>query len=133
MTHALNDPILALYGIVDGPVGSLEHIAYEAAVARIVYVISGYAILGVMDASCGIVRGLGKTTTSTVISLLGACVFRTLWVYFIFSASPTLETVFISYPISWLITGGAQLLCAVVSLKKFIKKKKLAITSDATA
>lgn len=122
IVHAFHDPLLALYGIKDGAVGSLEHVAYQAAVDRIIYVMSLYFTIGVMDASCGIVRGLGKTTISTVISLLGACVFRTFWVMFVFSANPTLKTVFISYPISWVLTGGAQLICAIYFLKKKIRQ-----------
>ena len=121
------NPLLALYGIKDGVAGSLEHSAYDAAIKRITYVISFYVLIALMDTTCGVVRGLGKTTVSTVISLLGACVFRVLWVTFIFAASPTLETVFISYPISWTITGIAQLSCAVYFLKKKIKQTSLAV------
>ena len=122
--YVFRDPLLALYGIRDGAVGSIEHVAYDAGVKRIIYVILGYALLSVMDATSGIVKGLGQTNISTVNCLIGACVFRTVWIYTVFAAHPTLEIIFISYPISWFITGAAQLACAVIFLKKAIKRRE---------
>ena len=116
--------LLALYGVVDGAVGTLEHIAYTAANERIIYVMSLYFIIALLEANCGILRGLGKSTLSTIISLLGACAFRVLWVEFVFGAFPSLKTVYISYPISWLLTGGAELLFSIFFLNRLIKKQK---------
>jgi len=124
--HGFKAPLLALYGIRDGAVGTLEHVAYDAAVKRIVYVMSLYFLIGIMDTSCGVLRGLGKTFSSTIIPLLGACAFRIVWISFVFPLSPSLETIFISYPISWALTGGTQLACAIVFLKKAINRQKAA-------
>ena len=39
-----------------------------------------------------------------VVSILGACAFRIIWVMTIFAASPTMTTLMLSYPVSWALT-----------------------------
>lgn len=129
IVHAFHDPLLALYGIAPSQTSIIDQAAYEAGVTRIIYIMSAYAFCGLMDASCGVLRGLGKTFTSTIIPLLGACAFRIVWITFVFSASPTLETIFLSYPISWVLTGGAQLFFSIFFLRKAIKRQSAASLS----
>ena len=129
IVHAFHEPLLALYGIKASTTSVVDQVAYDAGVKRIVYIMAAYALCGIMDSSCGTLRGLGRTFSSTIIPLLGACVFRLCWILFVFSAFPTLETIFLSYPISWLFTGGAQLFFAVFFLKKAIRSQNAALTS----
>lgn len=122
----LRSPLLALYGVADAEVGTLEHIAYNSALMRMYYVFIPYCTIAFMEVGCGIVRGLGKSISSTIISLLGACAFRVIWILTAFKLSPTLETIYISYPISWLITGGVFFVYSVITLKKLIKMRESA-------
>ena len=39
-----------------------------------------------------------------IVSLLGACAFRILWVMTVFAAVPTMNCLMISYPVSWGLT-----------------------------
>lgn len=116
-------PLLSLYGVTDAQAGSLAHMAYETAVTRMLYLFIPYACISTQEVGCGIVRGLGKAISTTVISLLGACGFRVLWILTAFAVSPTLETIYISYPISWALTGAIYIVYSLVSLKKMIKKR----------
>ena len=75
-----------------------------------------------MDTGCGIVRGLGHSGASTIFSLIGACLLRIVWVSFVFRAYPTLEVVFLSYPISWILTATAQLTFGIIALKRLIRR-----------
>ena len=118
----LNEPLLALYDVVDGAEGSLEHIAYEAALTRMKYLFTTYFLIGFMDTGCGIVRGLGHSGASTIFSLIGACLLRIVWVSFVFRAYPTLEVVFLSYPISWILTATAQFTFGIIALKRLIRR-----------
>jgi len=113
-----------LYDVAPGASGSLEALAFEAAVTRMIYVMLPYPLLALMETGCGAVRGLGKSLSSTVISLLGACVFRVVWVFTVFHATPTLEVLYVSYPISWLLTALAQFLCAALALRHYIKTRR---------
>ena len=61
-----------------------------------------------------------------IISVFGACIFRIVWIYTIFAANPTLEILYLSYPISWIITPIAHAITLVITYRK--KCKKLAAT-----
>jgi Na+-driven multidrug efflux pump len=117
------DPLLSLYGIVDGAEGTLEHLAYNAAMSRMTFVIATYFIIAWQEAGCGVVRGLGKSMLSMIISLIGACGLRVAWIGLVFPLSQTLETIYISYPISWAITGIAQIACGVICINLLIKRQ----------
>ncbi len=101
----LRDPLLSLYGVHASVAGSLEAGAHAAAITRMYYVFLPYALLSLMEVGCGIVRGLGKAISSTVISLIGACAFRVIWISTIFRAVQTLEVIYICLPVSWGLTA----------------------------
>jgi len=125
-----NKPLLSFYGIKEGVSGSLERIAYDAGLTRITYMMIPYFTITYMEVGCGIIRGLGKSITSTIISLMGACLFRMVWIVTIFKEYPTLKTLFISYPISWVITGTIFLIVNIFNIKKLIKQRDLEIKKE---
>lgn len=120
----LREPLLALYDVVPGEVGTLEYIAFDAARLRMIYIYSFYFLLAFMETGCGVLRGLGRSISSTVISLLGACVFRVVWLTTVFRAIPTLDIIYLSYPISWALTALAQFLCVAFALRHLIKTRR---------
>ena len=119
----LRDPLLALYGIKASTAGSLEQIAYNTAIARMSFIFIPYVVISLMEVGCGIVRGLGKSISSTIISLLGACAFRVLWILLVFNNFPSLEVIYISYPISWVMTGTVFFIYSLTVLRKEIRKQ----------
>ena len=113
----LRDPLLAVYGVVDSS-EPLAHIAYEAAVTRMLCKWLAFVPYAIMHTSAGVLRGLGKSTTSAVISLVGTCAFRVLWIYTVFRTYGTLESIFLSYPISWVLTGAVALIAALAFIRR---------------
>ncbi len=120
----LKRPLLSLYGIVPGDAGSLERLGYEAAVIRFWWLSAPYFLCGLMEVCTGVLRGLGKSMTSTVISLIGACLLRVVWLWTVFPKSQTLETIFVSYPITWIVTNIAAFIVIQVSLRKILRAKR---------
>ena len=90
---------------------------------RLLYMGVSFFLCGMMDVMCGMLRGLGYSITPMIISMLGACGFRLLWIFTIFQIPifHKIEMLYISYPISWIITFAAQLICFVLAYRK-IKK-----------
>ena len=95
---------------------------------RMDYQFTFYTLLGLMEIITGVLRGLGYSFRPTVVTLLGACVFRVIWVFTIFPHFKTLQNLMISYPVSWLIVtsiNGFMLYCICrrmlknASLRKF--------------
>lgn len=98
--------------------------AIAAGMKRVNLTFSVYFLLGLMETGSGLLRGLGKSVTSTVVSLIGSCAFRVLWVYTAFAAMPTIEVLYLSYPISWAVTAVAHYTLGLLSLHKRIKRER---------
>lgn len=77
----------------------------EWGILRMKYMFPFYGICGIMDTASGGLRGLGYSATSTMISFLGACVFRVFWVLVILPDHHSMECLLISYPVSWFLTA----------------------------
>jgi Na+-driven multidrug efflux pump len=90
----------------------------EAAMVRFRLIVSGYFLCGFMDVCTGVLRGMGRAIVSTVISLIGACLMRMVWLWTVFPAKPTLEIIFVSYPISWVLTTAVSFVVIQILLKK---------------
>ena len=96
--------------------GNPEVIAYG--VLRLKIIGSAYFICGVMDTMVGALRGMGYSMVPMFVSLTGACAFRVIWIFTVFVMYRSLETLYISYPVSWIITAAAHVVCYVVIRKK---------------
>ena len=81
-----------------------------------------YFTCGIMDVFAGSVRGMGYSVMPMIISLIGACGLRIVWIYTIFKAHHTLTTLYISYPVTWVITICAYIVCYTICIKK-VKSK----------
>lgn len=82
-----------------------------------------YFTCGLMDCIVGAIRGMGYAVAPTIVSLLGACGLRILWIVTIF-AIPEYHTefmLFLSYPLSWTITFIVHFICFIVMRRKFPK------------
>ncbi|MGN0493177.1 MAG: MATE family efflux transporter [Acutalibacteraceae bacterium] len=119
----LRQPLLSLYGVVPGAEGSGEAIAYSTAVTRMLYMYPLYFLLAFMEVGSGILRGLGKSMTSTTVSLIGSCVFRIVWIFTAFAAHPTLGIIYVSYPISWGLTALIHFICCTAVRKKLLRRQ----------
>ena len=76
-----------------------------------------------MDVLCGSLRGLGYGILPMIVSLLGACGFRVLWIYTVFAAHHDLTILYVSYPISWALTASVHLLSFII-IRYFMEKKR---------
>ncbi len=78
---------------------------------RMAIIFPTYFLCGVMDVMVGSLRGMGFSIMPMTVSLLGACVFRIIWIMTIFAINHTPEFLYVSYPISWFITATVHLIC----------------------
>jgi len=75
-----------------------------AGMERQIIVCAPYFLCGMMDVMTGVLRGVGYSLLPMIVSILGACAFRILWVATVFAAMPSLACLMISYPVSWALT-----------------------------
>lgn len=104
-------PLLGLY--------TSKTAAIQYGLVRMKIIFSTYFLCGIMDVLVGCLRGLGRSILPMIVSLMGACGFRILWIFTVFKSHPTLETVYICYPISWVLTALVHLICLLPIIKKF--------------
>ncbi len=96
-----------------------------AGINRLSIVCAAYFLCGLMDVACGILRGMGRAIQPMIVSLLGSCVFRIVWVATVCPLYPDDITVlYISYPISWILTAGVHYIFCIYFYKKLIKRHR---------
>lgn len=94
----------------------------EAGLMRVYIVCGPYFLCGVMDVMTGALRGVGYSMLPMIISLMGACALRILWVATLFRLFPTIQCLMLSYPVSWLLTFLVLVACYFLILKKVLRQ-----------
>ena len=89
---------------------------------RLAIISTMYFICGLMDVMVGSIRGLGYAVMPMIVSLMGACAFRVVWIFTVFRIFHTQFSLYISYPISWTITFAVHLICFLAVRKKVFAK-----------
>jgi putative MATE family efflux protein len=74
-----------------------------------------YCLAGVMSVLPGIIRGYGSSLPPSIISLVGACGIRIVWVYTVFKAIPHMSVLFLVHPLTWLITNVALIINLIIT------------------
>ena len=81
----------------------------DAGQERLMLVLYVYWISAFMDGSSAASRGLGKSLMPVIITILGSCVFRVVWVYTVFAWFGTFRSLYLVYAFSWTITAIAEI------------------------
>lgn len=87
-------------------------------IIRMTFISVTYCLCGIMDVLVGVIRGMGYSVMPMLVSLLGVCAFRVVWIFLIFERIHTLPCLYASYPVSWILTSTVHLICLIVVLRK---------------
>ena len=100
--------------------------AIQYGLIRFNYIALPYFVCGLMDVSTGSLRGLGASFTPMLISILGVCGIRIMWIYTVFQIPKfhTPECLYISYLMSWLGTFIFQTIAFIIIYKKRVRADK---------
>ena len=109
-------PLLSIYS------SSSKVIA--AGMVRLKVVSVTYALCGMMDVMVGALRGIGYSIMPMIVSMIGACGLRLVWLATIFQIPKyhTVHMIYVSYPITWAITFFAHI-CCFIWAKRCVEKK----------
>jgi len=94
----------------------------KAGMSRLWIIFTTYYLCGMMDGMANSIRGIGHSLMPVISSLIGACLFRIIWLctVFLIPQFHTPTSIFITYPISWILTYAAN----IVFYNKYIKQIK---------
>ena len=117
LSYAFGRQLLGIY-ITDSP----EAINYG--MERLKFMLIPYFLCGIMDTTTGSMRGIGSSVIPMVITVVGVCVMRIVWIYTVFAMPQyhSFSGLFISYPISWLLTFIALFISFVIIIRRKEKK-----------
>ncbi|MBQ7936749.1 MAG: MATE family efflux transporter, partial [Clostridia bacterium] len=109
-------PLLSIY-IPNAPQ------AIEYGVIRMTYVCLPYFLCGLMEVTTGVLRGMGRSIISMIISIFGVCGIRIVWIFTVFRFYRTFDCLFLSYPVTWAATFLIQIsVYAVICMSRNHKK-----------
>ena len=80
-----------------------------------------YFCCGLMDLFPGALRGMGHSGVPMILSIIGTVGTRIVWIFGLFPNHRSLSFLFISYPVSWILTILMQVICFYFVRKKVHK------------
>ena len=90
---------------------------------RILILISAELVNVVIEILSGAMRGHGQSLIPAIISLVGICGVRIIWVYTVFPFSKTFATIMAAYPLSWAITALVLVISYFMMMRKIEPKR----------
>ncbi len=96
----------------------------EAGMVRLTIVCGTYFLCGIMDVMAGVMRGYGYSVMPMLVSLIGACGLRLFWIFTFFKLPVfhTPQMLYMTYPVSWILTGFVHIICYLCIRKRFPKE-----------
>jgi len=93
----------------------------ELGVVKVNVMMVIYFSCGIMNTLPGVMRGMGYSIAPMLITLVGCCVLRIVWLYTVFAWYPTIPVLFACYPVTWSIAGAGHL------ISYFLVRRKMGI------
>ena len=90
----------------------------DAGMTRISIMALSYCISAFMDCTTAASRALGKSILPTAGVVMGAVVFRIIWIYTVFAHYHTLQSLYLLYVISWVITALFEIIYFTQTYRK---------------
>ena len=69
-----------------------------------------YVVYVFIEVLAGSLRGVGNVIVPVIITLVGVCIMRIIWLALVLKVSPTLSSIIFSYPATWILTALAFIL-----------------------
>lgn len=82
-----------------------DPVAIKYAIIRMKHVTLLECLTGVYEISGGALRGMGHSLLPALLTVIGSCGFRVVWLYTVFKVVPTFTMLMNVYPVTWVITG----------------------------
>ncbi|MDO4187394.1 MAG: MATE family efflux transporter [Lachnospiraceae bacterium] len=127
--------IVIIVGLIFGTTGSifsteLLHIYSDSAAViaagkiRCMYILPIYFLCGCMEVMVGSLRAIGQSVIPMITSMIGACALRLVWIATVFQFRRTTGMLYISYPISWIVTLMAHIAFFIYFYKKIPEERQ---------
>ena len=99
----------------------------EYAKIRMMHVMILEFMTCIYEVPCSVMRGLGRSLTPSILTVIGSCGFRILWLYTVFKKVHTFDMLMTVYPVSWIFTMSMVLTAYFIIIRK--EKRNMKISS----
>lgn len=98
--------------------------AIRIGISRMLVDVAPYFLFGLQDVVTGALRGIGASFVSMILTVLGICGIRVLWIYTVFQIPRfhSQTVLYVSYPLSWIVTLIIQLTAFSVIFRRLQKR-----------
>lgn len=114
LAYFFGEPLLSLY--------TKEKDVIPYGITRMAVICTTYFTCGIMEVLVGSLRGMGYSILPMIVSVVGVCGLRILWICTYFQQHHTLSVLYMSYPITWVITIITDIICILVIRRKINQK-----------
>ena len=87
-------------------------------VDRMGVICTTYFLCGVMEVLVGSLRGMGHSVLPMAVSVVGVCGLRIVYIFTVFAYYNTPFVLYLSYPVSWLLTALAHFTFVIITVRK---------------
>ena len=94
---------------------------------RLVILMAGEVLNSTIETLSGGMRGYGYSLSPAIVTLLGVCGFRIIWIYTFFKFNPTWVNLMLVYPVSWAVTASMMVIAYKRTLNKVLPKGELLV------
>lgn len=84
-----------------------------------------YFLCGIMEVLVGALRGIGHSLLPMIVSIVGVCGVRIIWIYTVFAMTGNPILLYVSYPVSWLFTLLTHFISYLFIKRKAFEKMNL--------
>lgn len=92
-----------------------------AALIRMSHVVILEWMPSTYEISGSALRGMGHSALPAVITILGTCVFRIVWVFTVFAQFNDFGVLMTAYPVSWILTGITMIVSYFIIRRKLFQ------------
>ena len=98
--------------------------AVKVGMLRMSIISTLYFLDGVMEVMTGVLRGMGRSALPMAVTVMGVCVFRVAWLFTVFRMPEyhTLKVLYLSYPVSWIITFTVELVIYLILIRRLTRQ-----------
>ena len=117
------EQLLSIY--INEPDPALHDAVFGAGTLRLELICSTYFLCGLMEVLSGLMRGMGKPITPMIVSILGSCVLRIIWIITICNIlfPGHITYLYLAYPVTWIITCTAHTVCCVKTYHQLLRQR----------
>ncbi len=123
-----HEPLLAIYAPGND---ATAHAVRDSGLIKLLFVGCPYFLCGIMECVSGSLKGMGRSLISMIVSIIGSCALRILWIYTVCPFFPdNIGVLYLAYPVTWIVTTVGLAVFNVKAYHELIRARDARIARE---